>query len=77
MKYTDDQILAAVADNNSWAAVYRVLTGKAGASSPGMQSHLKRRALKAGADISHFRWLRKPKAPATEPTPEPVAEPVA
>lgn len=60
MKYSDEQIADAVKVSDSWAKVYRVLTGtEATKTSPGMQSHFKRRADKAGINYSHFRYQRK------------------
>ena len=70
MKYQDNQIADAVKSSNSWSQVYRLLTGADELkSSPGLQSHFKRRAVKAGVDFSHFKYQRKAKVVvAAEPT---------
>jgi len=69
MKYQDTQIAEAVASSKTWSEVYRKVTGAPlDKSSPGFQSHLKRRAIKAGIDFAHFKFQRKPK-PVVEATP--------
>ncbi len=78
MKYDNNKLADAVKVSKSWAGVYRLLTGAAEEkSSPGLQTHFKRRAVKAGIDFSHFSFKRKPKvAVAVDPnSPAPQVPP--
>lgn len=61
MKYKDNQIAEAVAVSRSWAEVHQLLAGIPGTKvkeSPGMRTHFKNRAIKAGINFDHFKYQR-------------------